>query len=143
MPQFDFTFYNSQVFWFFICFAILYLASAFVILPRIRDIIANRKKVVDADKISAKKLEIQVANLQGQTEKLQRDASDNYENKMDEISRQAARDRDLALANLKKDLEEKTKNSRQELKALLEKSESQATSAIQALVQNVKTKILG
>ncbi len=143
MPQFDFTTYNPQIFWFVLCFATLYLTASFVILPRIRDIIAARKTVVDSDKSTTKKLERQISDLQQKAEQLQREASDNYEDKMDVISRQAVKDRDLALTNLKKDLEERIKKSRTELKSLLEKSETQAASTIQILVQNIKTKILG
>jgi F-type H+-transporting ATPase subunit b len=142
MPQFDFSTYSSQIFWFSLCFATLYLAAALLILPRIREIIANRKSVVDSDKLATKKLEKQISDLRNKTEKLQHEASEDYENKMNEISRKAMQDRDLALINLKKDLDEKTKKSRLELKSLLEKSEIQAVSAIQTLVQNIKTKIL-
>ena len=142
MPQFDFSTYNPQIFWFTLCFAALYLSVSFVILPRIRDIIASRKSVVDSDKSIVKKLEKQIADLKNHAEKLQQQASGNYEEKMDEASRRISNDRELALNNLKKDLEEKTKKSRQELKSLIEKSENQAVSATQSLVQNIKTKIL-
>ncbi len=142
MPQFDFSTYNPQIFWFVLCFASLYLAASFVILPRIRNIIAARKTVVDSDKANSRKLEKQISNLRHEAERVQQEASGNYEDKMDEISRQAAKERDQALINLKSALDEAGKKSRSELKSLLEKSEVQATAVIQGLVQNIKTKIL-
>ncbi len=142
MPQFDFSTYNPQIFWFALCFASLYLAASFVILPRIRNIIAARKTVVDSDKANSRKLEKQISNLRHEAERVQQEASGNYEDKMDEISRQAAKERDQALINLKSALDEAGKKSRSELKSLLEKSEVQATAVIQGLVQNIKTKIL-
>ncbi|MBU6141190.1 MAG: hypothetical protein KGP29_06525 [Proteobacteria bacterium] len=142
MPQLDFSTYNPQIIWFTLCFAAIYLTSSFVILPRIRAIIAARKAVIDLDKSAAKKLERQIFEAQIKSEKLKREASNNYESKMDEMSRQISKEKDLALINLKKDLEEKTKKSRLDLKSLIEKSEIQAASAIQVLVQNIKTKIL-
>jgi len=142
MPQFDFSTYNPQIFWFVLCFASLYLAASFVILPRIRNIIAARKTVVDSDKANSRKLEKQISNLRHEAERAQQEASVNYEDRMDEISRQAAKERDQALINLKNALDEAGKKSRSELKSLLEKSEVQATAVIQGLVQNIKTKIL-
>lgn len=142
MPQFDFTTYSHQIFWFALCFIALYLASYLVILPRIRSIISARKTVVDSDKLAAQKLEKQISHLQHKAEKLQQDASENYEGKLDEISRKIAKDRDQTLTKLKQDLDEAVKKSRAELKGMLEKSETKAASTIEALVQNIKTKIL-
>lgn len=142
MPQFDFSTYSSQVFWFLVCFVTLYSFASLVILPRIRDIIATRKNVVESDKLSAKKIGIRVADLESKTEKLQHEASDNYESRLNEISRKATKDRDAALVKLKQDLDDKVKSSRLELKSLLDNSEAKAASAIQSLVQNIKTKIL-
>jgi F-type H+-transporting ATPase subunit b len=142
MPQFDFSTYNPQIFWFLLCFASLYLAASFLILPRIRDIIAARKNVVDSSKENSRKLEKQIFKLRHEAEKMQQEASGNYEDKMDEISRRAMKERDQALTNLKNSLDEAAKKSRVELKSLLEKSEVKATAVIQDLVQNIKTKIL-
>ncbi len=142
MPQFDFTTYSSQIFWFSLCFVVLYLAVSLVILPRIRDIIAIRKNVVDSDKLAAGKIERKISDLKNKTEKLHKEASSNYESKMNEISSKALRDRDEALTKLKSDLEERVKKSRLELKSFVETSEVNAVSAIQSLVQNIKTKIL-
>lgn len=142
MPQFDFANYSSQIFWFSLCFAVLYLVVSLVILPRIHNIIAIRKNVVDSDKLATSKIERNVSDLRSKTDKLHKEASNSYENKINEISSKVLRDRDEALTKLKSDLEEMVKKSRLELKSFVETSEVNAVSAIQSLVQNIKTKIL-
>lgn len=142
MPQFDFSTYNPQIFWFTLCFAVLYLSVSFMILPRIRNIITAREGVVASDKSASKKLEEQINDLQNKTEKLQHESSDAYEEKLEEISRKVAKDRERALTNLKNDLDERAKKSRAEFKLLLITAEAQALTAVQTLVQNIRTKIL-
>jgi F-type H+-transporting ATPase subunit b len=63
MPQFDFTTYSSQIFWFSICFAILYLAVYFIITPRVQEIFDNRKKIIDGDLSSASKINHEIDSL--------------------------------------------------------------------------------
>jgi F-type H+-transporting ATPase subunit b len=142
MPQFDFSNYSSQVFWLFLCFTTLYLAVSLVILPRIREIIAIRKDVVDSDKIAAKKIQIRINELQDKTETIQHQSSDNYETKLDEISRKISKNREEVLTKLKSELDDKVVKSRSEIKSFLDNSESRASLAINSLAQNIKTKIL-
>lgn len=142
MPQFDFSTYNPQIFWFTLCFAALYLSSSFIILPRIRDIIASRKNVVDSDKLASLKLEKQIAHLQNKAQKLQQDAGKNYEDKMNETTRNIVKERDQALTSLKTDLDEVAKKSRSEIKLMLQKSEDRVSAMVKDLVKSVKTKIL-
>lgn len=142
MPQFDFTTYYSQIFWFSICFAILYLSVALVILPRIRGIIEARRSVVNADKNSAKKIEKQVEDLDQKANQIKAEASNNYDSKLEEVSKNIIKERDQVLTNLKSDLDEKAKKSRQEIKAFVSQSEERISQAISSITQNIKSKIL-
>ena len=78
MPQFDFSTYSSQIFWFSICFAILYFFASKIILPRIRDILGDRKVVIDTDISYAKNLEDQIADLQLKSDTLRKSANQEY-----------------------------------------------------------------
>ena len=73
MPQFDFTTYSSQIFWFSICFAILYLAVHFIITPRVRDILNTRKKIIDGDLSEASKINHEIDSLKSLTQKHSQD----------------------------------------------------------------------
>ncbi|RCL02812.1 MAG: F-type H+-transporting ATPase subunit b' [Candidatus Tokpelaia sp. JSC188] len=48
-PPFDFSFFESHVFWLFICFGFFYLFMSRVILPRIGDVIRSRHDKITAD----------------------------------------------------------------------------------------------
>jgi F-type H+-transporting ATPase subunit b len=75
MPQLDISTYIPQIFWFLICFAVLYTFVACIILPRITNILKERKRVIDADLTSAHELDSKIDDLQIRTEKLRREAN--------------------------------------------------------------------
>jgi F-type H+-transporting ATPase subunit b len=142
MPQFDFTTFSSQIFWFALCFITLYLAASRLILPRITAIIAARAKIVDANKSLAHKLDSQINDLTSKTADLRQESSVSYQNKIEETLKKSAKERDKTIEDLKEKIEEMNKKSRNELKEFLENSKTQSLAAINDLVQKIKTKIL-
>lgn len=56
LPQFDPTWFASQVFWLVISFAVLYMIFAKKTLPEISSVIENRKNHIDSDLETAEKL---------------------------------------------------------------------------------------
>lgn len=56
LPQFDPTWFASQVFWLAVCFGILYLIFAKKTLPSISGVIENRKNHIQSDLEMAEKL---------------------------------------------------------------------------------------
>jgi len=141
MPQFDFTTYSSQIFWFLICFATLYSFSFFVILPRIRSIIAERKRVIDADRSSAQELEDKISALHAKTDSMTKEASQKYQSKLEEVSKAATKQREKMVEELKEKIEKMTQKSRQELASFIENSHTKSQAAAQNLVQIIKAKI--
>jgi len=142
MPQFDFIHYSSQIFWFMICFIALYITAAFVILPRIRDIIEARKNLIDSDTAATAQLDKQIEDLHSKTLFLRQDATQKYQSQIEEVSRNAMKQREKSMDELKEKVEEMTKKSRSDLKAFVENSKNHSTKAVQNLVQTIKTKIL-
>ena len=63
MPQLDITTYNSQIFWFLVCFITLYVVTSRVILPRISNILKVRKGVIDADLSAAVDLDEKITSF--------------------------------------------------------------------------------
>jgi len=141
MPQFDFTTYSSQIFWFCICFATLYLTMHFVVLPRITSIINARKKLVDADTLAANELDHKITELQTRTDYLRKEASQKYHAQLEEAAKNSAKQREKSLEDLKEKVDSMTLKSRQELKNFVANSQNKSESAIQTLVQSIKTKI--
>ncbi len=142
MPQFDFTTFTAQIFWFALCFGILYIASAKIILPRISDIINSRKNTVDSDKNLAIKLDEEIEKLNSKSLELRQNSASNYQVKIEEALKNSAKEREKNIEELKNKIEEMNKKSRQDLQNFLENSKTQSAKLIQDLTQKIKTKIL-
>jgi F-type H+-transporting ATPase subunit b len=141
MPQFDFTTYPSQIFWFLICFSALYSAMHFIVLPRIRIIINQREKLVTSDNLSAAKLEKKINEIKMKTENLRKDANEKYQNNLEEILHQSAKKREKAIEEMKEKIDLMTKKSRKDLHDFVQVSQVKSFAAIQNLIQNIKAKI--
>ncbi len=63
MPQFDPTFFPSQIFWLVVTFTVLYVLMARIALPRIGEVLEERQRRIDADldKAAALKKEAEAA----------------------------------------------------------------------------------
>jgi len=141
MPQLDFTTYSSQIFWFILCFSILYLSTHFIILPRLRSILFKRHDLIENDKNLAEEINLQIdlINNEGQ-ENLQK-ANHEYLQKIEEITKKSHQERDKSMTELKHKIELKVKESRDEIKKFVDDSKASNTKIIQDLVQIIKNKI--
>ena len=141
MPQLDFTTYSSQIFWFILCFSILYLSTHFIILPRIRSILSKRHDLIENDKNLADEInqQIDLINNEGQ-ENLQK-ANLEYLQKIEEITKKSHQERDKSMVELKHKIDLKVKESRDEIKKFVDDSKASNTKIIQDLVQIIKNKI--
>lgn len=144
MPQFDPTTIDSdssQIFWFLFCFAILYYFVSNIILPRIREIIKERQEVIASDLSAGNSLEKQIAELQEKTDLLLKDASKNYQSKIDVATKSAATTREKLMQNLKEEIEQKTQKSKEDIKKFVTESKTKSESVIQDLTQVIKQKL--
>lgn len=141
MPQLDTAQYGSQLFWFFLCFAALYIFASRIILPRIRNILSERKSVIDADLSSASDLDDKIYALQNKTDALKKDANQKYQTKLEEVAKEASAKREKMLSELKEKIEQITEKSRSELKDFITKSKGESDVAIKNLSQKIKEKL--
>jgi F-type H+-transporting ATPase subunit b len=142
MPQFDLTHYGSQIFWFSLCFAILYFFVSAIILPRITSILQNRKNVINADLSSADALDKKIDQLQIETENLRKEAAQKYQVRLEEVAKNAAKQREKMIEEFKEKFEKITHNSRQELRKFIEQSNSQSEFLATDLAQKITAKLL-
>lgn len=142
MPQFDFTTYSSQIFWFAICFCILYFAVSYIITPRIRSILEQRKKVISSDLSSTADLKTQIEELKSLNFKINQDSAQNYHQKIEATTQKIHQHRQDTITNLKKTLEENSKKSQQQLQDLIKKSQEQSVAVIDEIAKFIKSKIL-
>ncbi len=142
MPQFDFTTYLSQIFWFGICFATLFLSAHFLILPRIRQIIEKRSQLIETDQNLASEISIKTDEINKEAEENLRQANLQYQNKIAEILKENQRIRDIKITELKENLEKKISKSREEIKEFIENSKTTNTKIINSTIEIIKNKII-
>lgn len=141
MPQFDFTTYLSQIFWFGLCFAILFFSAHYLILPRIREIIEKRTKLIETDQNLASEISIKTEEINKEAEMNLQQANLQYQNKIAEILKINQQIRDKKISELKENLEQKVSKSRAEIKEFIENSKTNNTKIINSIIEIIKNKI--
>ncbi len=141
MPQFDFTKFSSQIFWFSICFAVLYYFVCKIILPRIHAIIGDRKTIIDADLSEADAIEERLREIQIKTADLRRRASTEYQTKLDLAIKHSAKERERVLTELKNKIDDMIQKSNREIRDFVDGSNARNGSAISDLVKQISAKI--
>ena len=63
MPQLDFSTFSNQAFWLIVTMVCLFMMVRFLIIPRMDNILANRRKVIEEDLIGAEKFREAAADL--------------------------------------------------------------------------------
>lgn len=142
MPQFDFTTYSSQIFWFAICFIVLYLFVSLFIAPRLKAIIDQRKKIINDDLQISQNLETKILEIKQLINKNNQESSNLYHNKINLTVEEIKKNREEKISNLKKNIEETAKNSRIQLQNFIAESQISSGSVVDQLVKNIKSKII-
>ena len=105
MPQFDSSSFISQLFWFALCFSVLYFFMSTIYLPRIRSILKERKEKIENDHSTISELELKIEELKINASKLRDSANSNYKNSIDHSLKQTVLNREEAINNIKKKIE--------------------------------------
>lgn len=141
MPQFDTSKFSSQIFWFAICFAILYFFVSKIILPRIQTILEERKKAIDSDVASSQKLDQDIEKISAKTNALRQKANQQYQLKLEEANKESSAKREKLTEEMKEKIEKITNKSQEDIKKFIESTKSQSQSAINDLVKTIKSKL--
>jgi F-type H+-transporting ATPase subunit b len=141
MPQFDFTTYPSQIFWFAICFISLYFFLSKVILPRIKDIIANRNSLVEADLLKARDLESEIAEISRKSHDMIKDAEVNYRKSIEESVKAANVIKEESLQKFKDGSEKMLEKSNKKIDELVAASKEKSAKAAVELTNLIEKKI--
>ncbi len=142
MPQLDITTYSSQIFWFAICFAILYAFVSKIIAPRITEILKIRRTVIDQDNKEASDLDDKIVALETKTAELRKNATAKYQSVVDLAVKEANSQREKTLNELKTSFENMTLKSRNEISEFVKNSEEKIGESINTLSANIKKVIL-
>ncbi|MFL2800107.1 MAG: hypothetical protein ACJZ8K_01475 [Paracoccaceae bacterium] len=68
MPQLDFSTFPNQIFWLVIFCVVLFAIVKLFIIPRMEDIFANRRKIIDGNIAKAEEIGLRVGEIEKQIE---------------------------------------------------------------------------
>ena len=64
MPQLDFSTFPNQIFWLVVFCVVLFAIVKFFIIPRMEDIFANRRKIIDGNIAKAEEIKLRVSEIE-------------------------------------------------------------------------------
>ena len=128
MPQLDFSTFPNQIFWLVIFCVILFAIVKLFIIPRMEDIFANRRKIIDGNIAKAEEIRLRVSEIEKQVEEELRKAKAQCDdimntsgNNIKEQMALALEDSKIATSQLIKEAEERLKNLRDGSETAIEK----------------------
>ena len=141
MPQLDFSTFPNQIFWLVIFCVILFAIVKLFIIPRMEDIFANRRKIIDGNVAKAEEIRLRVGEIEKQIEEELRKAKAQCDdimstsgNNIKEQMSTALEDSKIATSQLIEEAEERLKTLRDGSETAIEKiSEDLAAEIINKL----------
>ena len=137
MPQLDFSTFPNQIFWLVVFCIVLFAIVKFFIIPRMEDIFANRRKIIDGNIAKAEEIRLRVSEIEKQIEdELQKAKSQCDEimsisgNKIKEQMAAALEESKMTTTQLIKEAEGRLKELRAGSEAAIEKISEELASEI-------------
>ena len=137
MPQLDFSTFPNQIFWLIVFCLVLFAIVKFFIIPRMEDIFANRRKIIDGNIAKAEEIRLRVSEIEKQIEEeLQKAKSQCDEimntsgNNIKEQMALALEDSKIATTQLISEAEGRLKELRDGSEAAIEKISEELASEI-------------
>ena len=137
MPQLDFSTFPNQIFWLVVFCVVLFAIVKFFIIPRMEDIFANRRKIIDGNIAKAEEIRLRVSEIEKQIEEeLQKakaqcdEIMSNSGNTIKEQMALALEDSKIATTQLISEAEVRLKELRDGSEAAIEKISEELASEI-------------
>ncbi len=137
MPQLDFSTFPNQIFWLIIFCVILFTIVKLFIIPRMEDIFANRRKIIDGNVAKAEEIRLRVGEIEKQIEEELRKAKAQCDdimstsgNNIKEQMSIALEDSKIATSQLIEEAEERLKTLRDGSETAIEKISEELTTEI-------------
>ena len=137
MPQLDFSTFPNQIFWLVVFCVVLFAIVKFFIIPRMEDIFANRRKIIDGNIAKAEEIRLRVGEIEKQIEdELQKaksqcdDIMNTSGNNIKEQMALALEDSKIATTQLINEAEGRLKELRAGSEAAIEKISEELASEI-------------
>ena len=142
MPQFESQYFISQIFWFSICFAIIYFTVSKIYLPKIKSILQQRSKENYGEQSDLDNLKIEIENLKKSEQKLRDDSAEKYKNITDKISLKIKYIKEKSDEDAIKNISSLNKKATTVINKFLENQSPQNKIIIDKLKNNISKKLL-
>tara|TARA_X000000368_G_scaffold417627_1_gene414550 strand:+ start:962 stop:1432 length:471 start_codon:yes stop_codon:yes gene_type:complete len=142
MPQLDFSTFPNQIFWMVVFCVILFAVVKIFIIPRMEDIFANRRKVIDGSIFKAEEIKQRVEEIELQIEKELSEAKAQCNNILQTSNDTIKNQINLALEDSKKATAEIIQDAEKRLKVLRDGSDETIKKLSDELVSEIINKVI-
>ena len=142
MPQFDFSQYTAQIFWFILCFVALYIFIALVIIPRVRGILVDRKSVIDEAVQGLAKVNKQVTEIDKKSKATIKEADEKYKSFIAKAMQESKDAKEKYFDKFKNDSEDLLVKSRSQIDKIVKESEGKSEKLSLEIASFIEGKIL-
>ena len=141
MPQLDFSTFPNQIFWLVVFCVVLFAIVKFFIIPRMEDIFANRRKIIDGNIAKAEEIRIRVSEIEKQIEEELQKAKSQCDEIMNTSGNNIKEQMALALEDSKIATTQLINEAEGRLKELRDGSEAAIEKISEELASEIITKI--
>ena len=142
MPQLDFTTYSAQIFWFSICFVVLYSFLAYVIIPRIAQIAKNRKEIIEKDSSSFEQLSKEISEVAENSKTVILEADKKYKDSIADAVVKSRANRDSLYEDFAKKSDDMISKSRKQIDDVIADSSVRSGEVALEIGKVIENKIL-
>ena len=138
MPQLDFSTFPNQIFWLVVFCVVLFAIVKFFIIPRMEDIFANRRKIIDGNIAKAEEIRLRVGEIEKQIE----DELKKTKSQCDEIMNTSGNNIKEQMTQALEDSKIATTQLLNEAEGRLKKLRDGSETAIEKISQELATEII-
>tara|TARA_Y100000385_G_scaffold63316_1_gene62306 strand:+ start:3146 stop:3589 length:444 start_codon:yes stop_codon:yes gene_type:complete len=142
MPQFDISYFSSQIFWLLVCFATIYFLAKKIFMPRITSILVNRSNRIDQLNLEVEKLNIELSEINHKIELVRGESMNQYSKIISEaklrsnnIRSEFIRKNQIKISNLQS-------NSDLLMQDILTNYSNDSTTAVDDLVKKISDRLI-
>ena len=143
MPQLDFSTFPNQIFWLVVFCVVLFAIVKFFIIPRMEDIFANRRKIIDGNIAKAEEIRLRVSEIEKQIEEELQKAKSQCDEIMNTSGNNIKEQMALALEDSKIATTQLISEAEGRLKELRDGSEAAIEKISEELASEIISKISG
>jgi F-type H+-transporting ATPase subunit b len=143
MPQFNPTYFPTQIFWLAVCFVVLYVLMARIALPRVGQALDERRNRIDDDLDKAEQLKKEAADVLAAYERTMADARSRAQLLLKTMADRTAADSAAKQAALARRMADETKAAEARIAAAKEKALGEIRSIAATAAEAAADRLIG